>query len=75
MRSLGSNFLLDGTSLGITIEKPFEILIKNKDLIRDESNGVEPYETTDKSTKNGDELSSNTILGDLFRSANIFIEV
>jgi hypothetical protein len=30
MRSLGSNFLLDGSSLGITIEKPFEILIKNK---------------------------------------------
>ena len=61
MRSLGSNFLLNGESLGITIEKPFEILIKNKDLIRDEKNGVEPSETTDNSTKNGDELSSNTI--------------
>ena len=51
MRSLGSNFLLNGESLGITIEKPFEILIKNKDLIRDESNGVKPCETTDKSSK------------------------
>ena len=61
MRSLGSNFLLNGESLGITIEKPFEVLIKNKDLIRDENNGVEPCETTDKSNKNGDELSSNTI--------------
>jgi len=61
MRSLGSNFLLNGESLGITIEKPFEILIKNKDLIRDEKNGVEPCETTNNSTKNGDELSSNTI--------------
>ena len=61
MRSLGSNFLLNGESLGITIEKPFEILIKNKDLIIDEKNGVEPCETTDNSTKNGDELSSNTI--------------
>jgi hypothetical protein len=51
MRSLGSNFLLNGESLGITIEKTFEILIKNKDLIRDESNGVKPCETTDKSSK------------------------
>jgi hypothetical protein len=46
MRSLGSNFLLNGESLGITIKKPFEILIKNKDLIRDENNGVEPFETS-----------------------------
>jgi hypothetical protein len=61
MRILGSNFLLNGESLGIIIEKPFEILIKNKDLIRDEKNGVEPCENTDNSTKNGDELSSNTI--------------
>ena len=58
---MGSNFLLNGEFLGITIEKPFEILIKNKDLISDESNGVEPCEATDNSIKNGDDLSSNTI--------------
>ena len=61
MRSLGSNFLLDGSSLGITIEKPFEVLIKNKDLINDESNGVEPLENADNTTKDGAESMQKTI--------------
>ena len=61
MRSLGSNFLLDGSSLGITLEKPFEILIKNKELINDESNGVEPLENADNTTKDGAESMQKTI--------------
>ena len=61
MRSLGSNFLLDGSSLGITIEKPFEILIKNKELINDESNGVEPLENAENTTKDSCESMQKTI--------------
>ena len=61
MRSLGSNFLLDGSSLGITVEKPFEVLIKNKELINDESNGVEPLENAENTTKDGCESMQKTI--------------
>ena len=61
MRSLGSNFLLDGSSLGITIEKPFEVLIKNKDLINDESNSVEPLENAENTIKDGAESTQKTI--------------
>jgi hypothetical protein len=58
MRSLGSNFLLDGNSLGITIEKTFEVLIKNKELINDESKGVETLENDENTNFVNNKLNS-----------------
>ena len=53
MRSLGSNFLLDGSKLLVDIEKPFLIFKNSSDYVNSEYEGVEPLENVVVENKNG----------------------